>query len=137
MRTGTVIGLMLFLLSACRHGVAPRTSTAVATPRSAPATQEECNACRGKWGRHGLAQVPSCLCRTTDAGKRCHRRSDCQGLCMAEDSVEREIVAPGPPAQGYFVGRCAEFEPIFGCMRVIDQTGPGPLDEPPAMLCID
>jgi hypothetical protein len=137
MRTGTVISLLLFLLSACRHGVPPRASTASSTPRSAPRTQEECMACRGKWGTHGLAQVPSCLCRTTDAGKRCHRRSDCQGLCLAEENVEREIVEAGPPAKGYFVGHCAEFDPIFGCMRVLDQAKPGPLDEPPAMLCID
>ncbi len=137
MRTGTVICLMLFLLSACRHGVAPRTSSATSGPRPVPQTQEECKACRGEWGRHGLAQVASCLCRTTDAGKRCHRRSDCQGLCVAEDNIEREVVKAGPPATGYFVGHCAEFEPIFGCMRVIDQAGPGPLDEPPLMLCID
>lgn len=134
MRTGTALALMLLLLPACRHGTAPRTAP-VASP--APRTQEECKACNGTWGPHGLAQVTSCLCRTSDAGKRCHRRSDCQGLCVSGEDVEREIVEAGPPAKGYFVGRCAELNPIFGCMRVFDQTGPGPLVEPPAMLCID
>lgn len=134
MRTGTVFTLMLLLLSGCRHGTAPRTApVANLTPR----TQEECKACNGEWGPHGLAQVTSCLCRTSDAGKRCHRRSDCQGLCVAGENVEREIVEAGPPARGYFVGHCAEFDPSFGCMRVLEQAGPGPLLEPPAMLCID
>jgi hypothetical protein len=135
MRTGIVISLLL--LSACRHGVPPRSATATSAARSAPQTQEECKACRGEWGAHGLAQVTSCLCRTTDAGKRCTRRFDCQALCVAGENVEREIMEKGPPAKGYFVGHCAEFDPIFGCMRVLDQAGPGPLDEPPTMLCID
>jgi hypothetical protein len=136
MRAGMVTALALLLLSACRHGAAPRPASAAGAVPTAQ-TQEECKACHGEWGAHGLAQMTSCLCRTTDAGKPCYRRSDCQGLCVAGENVKREVVQAGPPAQGYFVGRCAEFNPIFGCMRVLDQAGPGPLDEPPGVLCID
>jgi hypothetical protein len=135
MRIGILISL--FMIAACRPSAPPRNATATRAVRSTPQTPEECKACRGEWGRHGLAQVASCLCRTTDAGKRCTRRSDCQGLCVAEESMEREIVEKGPPAKGFFVGHCAEFDPIFGCMRVLDQAGPRPLDEPPDTLCID
>ena len=139
MRTSIVFALMLLVLPGCCHRTAPRSAppAAASASRPPPRTQAECKACNGEWGPHGLLQVTSCLCRTIDAGKRCHRRVDCQGMCVAGEDVEREVVEAGPPVRGYFVGRCAEFQPLFGCMRVLEQTGPGPLGEPPAMLCID
>jgi hypothetical protein len=138
MRTSIVLALMLLVFAGCRHATAPRSAPPAtgASPPS-PRTQAECKACNGEWGPHGLLQVASCLCRTTDAGKRCHRRADCQGMCVAGKDMDREVVEAGPPARGYFVGRCAEFQPLFGCMRVLDQAEVGPLDEPPPMLCID
>jgi hypothetical protein len=81
--------------------------------------------------------VISCVCRTTDAGKRCRASSDCQGKCLANDPVEREVVSAGPPARGYFVGHCAELFLHYGCRRYLDQTEPGPLDQLPPALCID
>jgi hypothetical protein len=141
MRTGIVLALMFLPLTACHHGPPRRTAPGPAADASHPSarTPAECKACNGEWGPHGLAQVTSCLCRTTDAGKRCHRHSDCQGKCVAGEEVEREVVVVGPPARGYFVGHCAEFHTLFGCMRLLAQAGPGPgpLDEPPPMLCID
>jgi hypothetical protein len=137
MRFGIATAMTFLLLSACRHGAPTQTAPVAGASRPHPQTQAECKACNGVWGAHGLAQVTSCLCRTTNAGKRCYRHSDCQGSCVAGEEVEQEVVEAGPPARGYFIGRCAEFSPIFGCMRMLDQAGPGPLDQPPLMLCID
>lgn len=139
MRTAIVFTLLLFPPATCRHGASPPTTPVAAAQanRQPPRTPEECKACNGDWGPHGMAQVTSCLCRTTDAGKRCRRHADCQSKCVAGEEVEREVMQAGPPASGYFVGRCAEFHIIFGCLRFVEQAEPGPLDEPPPMLCID
>ena len=48
---------------------------------------------------------------------------------------------PGPPARGFFVGRCSELVTVFGCNRVIERGasahGPVLLAEPPQTLCVD
>lgn len=90
---------------------------------------------------HGIAQTESCNCRTSDGGKRCRDGAECQGLCVAAEQPEREIVEAGPPARGYFVGTCSETVAIFGCYRAIERgatsKGPISLAEPPAALCAD
>src|SRR5450759_4309113 len=52
--------------------IAAASTSPTAPPRASvmpsPSTLEECRACNGEWGRHGLAQKESCLCRTKDAG---------------------------------------------------------------------
>jgi hypothetical protein len=82
----------------------------------------------------------SCLCRTTDAGKDCRSKSECQGECLLEP-LRSEVVEKGPPARGYFIGKCAEFVTSFGCARRIqaDTQSQGPVDlsEPPPQLCLD
>ena len=122
-----------------RSAPAPMPASAAAPP--APRTPEDCRACRGDWGVHGLAGVASCNCRTTDGGKRCKDGADCQGMCIAAEEPEREEVDPGPPARGFFVGRCSELTTVYGCNRIIDRgtrtKGPVPLAEPPQMLCVD
>jgi hypothetical protein len=89
---------------------------------------------------HGLGGTPRCLCRTHDAGKRCRAKDDCDGECLA-DAGEREVTDPGPPARGYFLGRCSEFRTTFGCHRYLsgrrDQSGPVALDQPPSEICAD
>ena len=125
----------------------PTAASAASTPTrpprkrpSPPQTERDCKACNGEWGIHGLSQKPSCNCRTTDGGRRCKDGSECQGLCTAADDPEREVVERGPPARGFFVGRCSKFMSIFGCYRPIDDgAGAKPVDltEPPQMLCAD
>ena len=111
------------------------------TPKTAPQTAEECRACNGIWGRNGLSETPSCNCRTHDGGKRCRDGDDCEGMCLLLDDPEREIVEAGPPARGYFMGRCSDVTTPFGCVRVLDRgirsKGAQRLDSPPAVLCID
>jgi len=110
-------------------------------PASPPRTAEECRRCRGEWKTHGIADQESCVCRTTDGGKKCRDGADCQGRCIAApDDPEREVVEPGPPPRGYFVGRCSEVTPVFGCRRFIERgagQSSGSLDEPPQMICAD
>jgi len=106
-----------------------------------PATPEGCRACNGLWAKHGIATEESCDCRTSDGGKRCRDGADCQGMCLAAENAEREVVEAGPPARGFFVGRCSDLVTVFGCNRIIDRgaaaSGPAVLGEPPQMICVD
>jgi hypothetical protein len=111
-----------------------------AGPRPAPQNEQECRACKGEWGAHGLAQTVTCLCRTHDAGKTCKDGLECEGECEVVEG-QREITDPGPPPRGYFVGRCTEFEHIFGCHKLLmDGTaakGPVNLEEALPEICVD
>jgi pimeloyl-ACP methyl ester carboxylesterase len=53
-------------------------------------------------------QVPRCVVRYPDAGKRCSNKSDCQGRCLVDG--ERSL-RPGDPANG----RCEEDDDPCGC----------------------
>lgn len=146
--------LALLLIAGCRAHDAPPPATAPASQtelaeraRAAgvgaePTTADGCHACGGEWAAHGLIQEPSCLCPTSDAGKRCRDGGECQGQCLADDG-EREVAItdPGPPARGYFVGKCSRHRSNFGCHRPIAagalKAGPISLDEPPTQICAD
>src|SRR4051794_9405529 len=84
----------------CRHDAPP----AAVGPRATPQNEQECRACKGDWGVHGLPQHFSCLCRTHDAGKTCKDGLECEGECEVVDG-KLEVTDPGPPRRGYFVGR--------------------------------
>jgi hypothetical protein len=63
-------------------------------------------------------------------------------MCIARaDNPETEVLQAGPPARGFFVGRCSELVTVFGCNRVIERGagagGPMPLGEPPPTICVD
>lgn len=127
------------------EAASPVANTAASPAPSArdakPQTAEECKrVCNGEWSAHGLTGVVSCLCRTTDAGKDCRGKNECQGECLLEP-LRTEVVDKGPPARGYFIGKCAEFVTSFGCSRRIQadtqSRGPVDLSEPPPKLCMD
>ncbi len=102
------------------------------------AEKAACEACNGEWGRHGLSPFESCNCRTSDFGKACQGSEQCEGQCLADGEPEQVVTDPGPPAKGYFVGQCSEFEVSYGCHQVLSYSeDPVPLDEPPPMLCWD
>ena len=149
--------LSLFLLAGCcAHGTPPLAEAPSASaspspsatpapvhstsPRTEPTTAEACRACLGDWAVHGVIQEPSCLCPTGDVDKRCRDGGECEGQCLADDG-EREVVQAGPPARGYFVGKCSRFRTSFGCHRMIARgafkAGPANLDDPPAEVCAD
>ena len=110
----------------------------VAAPLATPTTEEGCRACNGKWGIHGIEQTPTCLCRTHDVGRRCRGKDECEGDCLG-DAGEREVTQPGPPARGFWVGRCSEFHVTFGCHVFLAPRAGEPvrLDVPAEQLCAD
>lgn len=137
MRPLLLVALLVGLGCRChREGTRP----AAVGPQKRAQTEEECRACKGEWGVHGLAQALTCLCRTHDAGKACKDGLECEGECDASEG-KTEVTDPGPPRRGYFVGKCTEFDLVFGCRKLImDGTaakGPGSLDEPMAEICVD
>ena len=141
----TLVVVLLALAGGCRT-TKPQLSTVEPAQRSAtsrpkPANPEECRACNGVWGKHGMAQAEGCNCRTKDAGKICRHGSECESACVAKDTPDQEVVEAGPPARGFFLGQCAEFVTPFGCARIIEKSGdpkaPVLLDEPPMKLCVD
>jgi len=106
-----------------------------------PKSADECRqACNGEWSAHGLAGVTSCLCRTRDVGNDCRDGAECEGECLL-DPVRTELVSPGPPAMGRFIGKCSEFTTTFGCVRRIPkgakQQGPVELADLPPEICMD
>ena len=140
-----VLALSFFVAGCCAHQAPPPPPAAQAAPAARatpaePATADGCRACGGEWAIHGLIQQPSCLCPTSDAGKRCRDGGECQGQCIADDG-EREVIEAGPPARGYFVGKCSRFRSSFGCHRPLAagalKAGPISLEEPPTQICAD
>jgi hypothetical protein len=105
-----------------------------------PKTKEACDACQGRWGIHGLAEVEICICKTRDSGRSCRDGADCEGQCLAE-SGGFVVVDKGPPAKGYFRGRCSEFETTFGCNSMIPEgaskKGPQIAEDAAEQICID
>jgi hypothetical protein len=114
--------------------------TGGAAERQRPATKEACAACQGKWGRHGLADAESCLCRTKDGGRPCLDGAECQGQCVARDG-DFVVVQKGPPPRGHYKGKCSEFDTTFGCHRFVPagarKRGPLPAEEAADQLCYD
>jgi hypothetical protein len=136
--------LALALVAGCRSTQPQPAATqpaAQASNATKPTTPEACKSCNGIWGKHGLAQVEGCLCRTKDAGKVCKTQKDCESQCVAKEEPDTEIVEKGPPAKGFFLGRCHEFVSYFGCDRLLrnnDFTGsPVLLGELPPKICVD
>ena len=144
MRAVVVMGIALTCAGiGCRsRSPAPGNRAPAPPPTTRPVTPDACRACRGVWAVHGLDDKESCNCRTTDAGKRCRDGADCQGKCVVSaNKPETEVVQAGPPALGFFVGRCSELVTVFGCNSLIERgasaAGPKPLAEPPQTLCVD
>lgn len=71
----------------------------VTHPRLAQA-QDECRACEGDWGPHGMAGRVGCVCRTQDGGTTCNDGLDCEAQCISAGG-------------GGFA--CSEFVTTFGC----------------------
>ncbi len=88
----------------------PGGAEATATPPVAEAPvvikspeQLACEKRGGRWASVGGGR--SCLKVTRDSGKRCTKKSDCQGQCLARS------------------GTCAPVDPMFGCNEVLTPNG--------------
>jgi hypothetical protein len=138
------IALLATLALGCRKAAPPparpdsEAKALVAGER--PKTKEACDACQGRWGIHGLAEVELCICKTRDSGRSCRDGADCEGQCLAE-SNGFVVVDKGPPPKGYFRGRCSEFDTTFGCHQMImegaSKKGPQLAEDAAEQICID
>ncbi|MEO5613978.1 MAG: hypothetical protein ABIR04_03495 [Cypionkella sp.] len=59
----------------------------------------------GQWAVAGKAGGMSCVRMMHDAGKSCHRKSDCEGDCLARSNT------------------CAPIAPLFGCNEILQANG--------------
>ncbi len=133
---------LVLLLFACSQRKPAPTSSPSPTSTSTSASERICRqACNGDWGPHGRSQRPTCVCRTLDGGQTCRSGDDCHGDCILGDPVQTEVVEPGPPARGHFVGKCSEFVMAFGCLRRLPKGGDKAaivdLSVLPALSCVD
>jgi hypothetical protein len=139
----SLVGAVLLASGAgCHRSPAPaaRSVGEAGITEGTPTTADNCRACDGDFGPHGLDPAPRCNCRTHDAGKRCRGKEDCEAECVS-DGGEREITDPGPPPRGFWVGRCAELRTTYGCHVFLPRREPGAapaaLEPPPTKLCVD
>ena len=137
-----------FALSAAACGSAPRdtgSSSSLTTPlptkkTERPVTKEACDACGGLWDLHGIGEVETCICPTSDAGKSCMDGQQCEGACIVTDD-DFQVIEQGPDPKGYYVGRCASYDTTFGCYRDIPpgtlERGPHVAEEGIEDICVD
>ena len=84
-------------------------------PVAQKAQEEECRAAGGEWGKFGaiahLCGIYSCVPRTSDGGKPCRNRAECEYLC-----VHRRGAALGAEV----TGECAAVRSAYGCTTQVD-----------------
>ncbi|MDO5654322.1 MAG: hypothetical protein Q4G39_09505 [Brachymonas sp.] len=114
-------GILLFALAACSTTKAPQASDSA--PPIATTEETRCLAEGGTWSRVGLLGNFVCVKPLADAGKACHDKSDCQGVCKAAPGA-----VPGTQTQGVC---SATTHDHFGCYSTVEQ---GVVQ---SMLCID
>jgi hypothetical protein len=156
-RVLSFLGLLVVtaaLTAACCKNTAPPTTAGAPTSSAVkeltvgsptagaarPTTKESCDACQGVWQRHGLADAPSCICKTKDGGKICRDGNECEGQCIAGDDGF-EVVEQGPPAKGFWKGKCTDYDTTFGCNRTIAHgaraKGPQLAEDGAPTMCVD
>jgi hypothetical protein len=82
-------------------------------PAAVPAAPEElksdaqrtCEKRGGTWSGVGSGVLRTCVYETKDAGKRCERESQCEGVCLARSNS------------------CSPITPLLGCHEVLQDNG--------------
>lgn len=67
--------------------------------------QLACEKKKGRWAKIGKGDARACVFQTRDAGKRCTRESQCDGVCLARS------------------GTCSPFKPLYGCNEILQDNG--------------
>lgn len=72
----------------------------------APKSEQQlaCEKKGSKWFKIGEGKF-GCVKETRDAGKRCEKESQCDGVCLARS------------------GTCAPFKPLYGCNEILQDNG--------------
>lgn len=83
--------------------IVPEEPVVAAKPRSPDEIQ--CGKKGGSWVVVGKTSAQACVKPTRDAGQRCSRKSDCDGLCLARSAT------------------CAPVKPLFGCNEILQDNG--------------
>jgi hypothetical protein len=73
------------------------------TPKSE--MQLACEKKKGKWSKIGKGNLRVCVFQTRDAGKRCEKESQCEGVCLARS------------------GTCSPIKPLYGCNEILQDDG--------------
>jgi len=82
-------------------------TTTSSTQTTVPINKQDCEARGGEWGRFGMAQIEQCNLPTSDGGKTCTDRSQCEGFCVAEETNAT-------------VGKCTAWKLTFGCINIVE-----------------
>ena len=70
-------------------------------------SRQECERLGGSWGRVGMLGNLACDLRPTDAGKHCRDNSECQTLCVADETAEAgDLVTGRCYGSSITVGNC-------------------------------
>jgi hypothetical protein len=67
--------------------------------------QLACEKKGSKWFKIGGGEKFACVRETKDAGKRCEKESQCDGVCLARS------------------GTCSPFKPLYGCNEILQDDG--------------
>jgi hypothetical protein len=129
--------LMLVLGSTASAALAPPDDNPVAAARAhyrnehRAELEAKANACQRQGGRfdyRGLGLAPLCVIRTSDGGRECRSRSDCEGPCVGEaPRIDLTRVRPGQP----LVGQCTTERAHFGCFVAVENGRAG------EAICVD
>ena len=69
------------------------------------AERADCLMTDGTLGRGGMLPDEVCILPEPDAGKACTKKTDCEGMCLADTRT------------------CSPVTPMFGCFEFLDETG--------------
>ncbi len=82
------------------------TAKSDAPPPVPPSPQQVlCEKSGGQWATAGDSGANVCVKRMRDSGKRCNKKSDCSGQCLARSQT------------------CSPIAPMIGCNDVLDSDG--------------
>ena len=84
---------------------APEAEAEPLPPAPKSAAQIACEDDRGQWTPTGMGDLHICVFATRDAGKRCTRESQCEGVCLARS------------------GTCSPIRPLLGCHEILQENG--------------
>ena len=94
-------------LSAAAAPAQPAAAEPAAPKSAAPksAAQLLCEKSLGQWVSAGDTGASYCSSMTRDGGKQCHKKTDCQGQCLARS------------------GTCSPIAPLYGCNDIFEKDG--------------